>query len=108
MQVRIHVGHNDEALLGKNLRRLDGFVIVRQQVLAVLDDFDFDKISVTKLACKAGDAYCLVSCARTAGVGQQGDVFRYVVKNVGKSAAVGTAQGEREDFCACLLYGGLD
>ena len=83
-------------------------MIVRQQVLAVLDDLDFDKISMAKLAREAGNAYCLVSRASTAGVGQQGDVFRYLIKNVGKSAAVGTAQSERENFCACLLYSGLD
>ena len=45
---------------------------------------------------------------RGAGVGQQGDVFRYIIKNVGKSTAVGTAQSERKDFRTGLLYGCFD
>ena len=59
-------------------------------------------------ACKAGDAHCFFGITRTAGVGQQGDVFRHVIKNVGKSAAVGAAQSERKDFRTGLLYGCFD
>ena len=80
-------------------------MVVGQQVFAVFDYFDFYKVGVAKLACEAGDAHCFFGVACTTGVGQQGDAFRHVIKNVGKSAAVGAAQSKRKDFRTGLLYG---
>ena len=83
-------------------------MVVGQQIFAVFDYFDFYEVGVAKLACKAGDAHCFFGITRTAGVGQQGDVFRHIIKNVGKSTAVGAAQSECKDFRTGLLYGCFD
>ena len=83
-------------------------MVVGQQIFAVLNYFDFYKVGVAKLACKAGNAHCFFCITRTAGVGQQGDVFRHVIKDVGESSAIGAAQSKRKDFCTGLFYGCLD
>ena len=63
VQVGIHVGHDDISLFCQDLRRLDGLVVVRQQVFGVVDHFNFDKVAAAQFPREMGNA-CLLYTSR--------------------------------------------
>ena len=108
VQIRVHVGQDDEALLGQGLRGPDGLVVVRQQVFGVVHDLDLHEVAAAQLPGQAGDAHRLVGVPGPGGVGQQGDALGDVVQDVLVVLGVGPADRQGDDLRPRVPDGGLD
>ena len=108
VQIGIHIRHDDKALFGEDFGRLDGLLIVRQQVFGVAHDLDLDKITAADFAAQPRNAHCLVCVARARGVGQQGHALGDVIQNVGRATLVRAAQRKRDDLRARVVHSGVD
>ena len=104
LQIGIHIGHHYKALLGKYFRSLNRLVIIGQQVLAILDDLDFYKISLAQLAGQAGNAHGFLGITCAGCIGQKRYVAGHIVQNIGQRSTVGAAQGQRQNFGSSLLH----
>ena len=48
IQVRVHVWHDNKAFFCKDFCSFDGFIIIRQQVFGVVNNFDLYKITTAE------------------------------------------------------------
>ena len=108
IEVRIHIGQDDEAFFGQDFRGFDGFVVVRQEIFGVAHDFDLDEVATADFTGQVGDADGFVCRAGARRVREQGDVFRDIIEDVIFLTGFDAAQGHGYDLGTALFDSGLD
>ena len=108
VQVRVHIGHDHKAFLGKDFCCLHGLGIVRQQVFCVADDLYFHKVPASRCPGQACNAHSLICIPGTGGIGKKGHMPRYIVQYVCRPSFICPAQGQGDDLGICLLHGSSD
>lgn len=97
----MHVGENQEALRSQGFCGLDRFVVVRQEIPAVVDYFDFYPVAVSRRFCDARDPDRFFCIPRSGGIDHQtnpmGDKGENVVLGL---LQIDTTQGHHDHFRA--------
>ena len=100
-------GMTTKPSFGKDFCSFDGFIIIRQQVFGVVNNFDLYKITTAEFPGETGNTHSFFGVSGTGSIWQQCDIVRNIIQNICKSAFIGPAQSQSDDLCPCFFYTGF-